>query len=251
MKKLDGLCVLNTRPQAQGQNLSNQIQQEGGSVLSCPALEIVASDNNWINNLPLLSEVKQAIFISVNAVEYFFRTIQDKKLNWPCSIVTLPIGLGTAKTLEQFGVFPHTIPMISDSEHLLNLNSLQSVHNQSILLVKGEGGRTIIAKTLKKRGAKLKQLSVYKRIIPWINQDSYQRMWRNQHVDIILFTSHEGMINLFSLLGEEERGRLSQTPCLVISERLAKAARQMGLIKVLTCQPETIMNALIEFRQGL
>lgn len=248
---LQGICVLNTRPLEQGKLLTRQIKRSGGQVISCPTLSIRQSSDNWIKNLPTLSSVDQAIFISANAVDYSQMPLAQQKIQWPDSIHVIAIGHGTQKALLKYAICADALPVKADSEHLLSLPELQSVKNQCILLFKGEGGRPLIAETLRERGAKLYELNVYSRQLPVINRQSFERCWRDELVDIILFTSQQAMHNLFFLFGEQAYDWLKRTPCLVISERLANDAALLGIKTILRCTPETMMDALQHFKKGL
>lgn len=138
-KSLNGLRILNTRPREQAQVLNKKIIESGGIPIDCPTMEIMPSENNWINNLPDLTSVNQAIFVSANAVRYFMMELASKNINWPNSIRVAAIGKGTSRVLNEFNIQVSDVPELPDSEHLLTLNSLQQIRNQTILLVKGEG----------------------------------------------------------------------------------------------------------------
>ena len=248
---LNGLRILNTRPYEQGKALSIAIANANGRALSCPALEILFSEATWFSALPKFDEVHQAIFISVNAVTFSCRVFAEQKLTWPAHIHVIAVGNGTAKALQDHHIRVDAIPIRSDSEHLLLLNSLQAVHKKTILLFKGEGGRRLIAETLKERGAKVIELDVYQRVLPTGDQEKLESWWREDAVDIILFTSQEAMQNIFTLFGEKAHAWLQSKPCLVISQRLAEAASQAGIQKIMVCNVDTIMETLNLFNKGL
>lgn len=254
MVNLAGLRVLNTRPLEQAKELSKQLIQAGGKVLSCPALEIVASESGWLQALPALQEVAQAIFTSANAVNFCFPVLAQHAVCWPGAIKVTAIGQGTAEALKQQKIRMDHIPDTASSEDLLALDSLQQVQDQHILLFKGEGGRTLLRETLQQRGARLQEICVYKRLSPVpdpLQSGKISDIWLNQAVDIILFTSQQAMHNLFALFGEKAHPWLRQTPCLVISQRLAEAASNLGIKNIIICCPETIIPTLDQFRQGL
>ncbi|WBV63367.1 uroporphyrinogen-III synthase [Legionella pneumophila 130b] len=102
-----------------------------------------------------MTSVNQAIFVSTNAVRYFMMELASKNINWPNSIRVTAIGKGTSRVLNEFNIQVSDVPELPDSEHLLTLNSLQQIRNQTILLVKGEGGRQLIEEYLMLKGAKL------------------------------------------------------------------------------------------------
>ncbi len=229
---LKGLRILNTRPKDQASDLSRAIQYAGGFAIELPTLAIEPTNQSWMNQLPALATVHQAIFISPNAVRYFMAAITQAHINWPHSILITAIGHGTTRTLQSHHLLVNHIPDIADSEHLLTMDHLQSVANQSILLIKGTGGRDLIERTLQTRGAHLEILNVYQRALPDKITEYALSLWRDDAVDIILFTSEQAMQNLFALFGQQASDWIRSKPCIVISQRLATAARQLGIQKV-------------------
>lgn len=229
-----GCRVLNTRPAAQAEGLNHWIEAAGGIAVPCPMLAIEPlPSEQWVPFLPPLQQINQAIFTSANAAKYFITGLQKSAPNaielLPPTLNLIAIGQATATALAQYGLTIDTIPPTSNSEHLLNLPCLQSVHHQSILLVKGKGGRTLIAETLQKRKANLILVDVYQRKKPLIDDNQLQRLWRENQIDMIVFTSKEAMQNLMALLGEEALPWLRGKPCLVISQRLAAYAKEIGI----------------------
>lgn len=253
MNSLQGLRVLNTRPRTQGQALSHEIKEAGGTVLDCPTLDIEPTNDSWLTLLPHLAQATHAIFISANAVHCCFKILSQKKIIWPETIQVIAIGQATASALHHYRIDVKFIPPRADSEHLLALDSLQLIHGKTILLFKGEGGRTLIAEGLMQRGANLISLDVYRRTLPLnLNQQWIDSLWQNDSVDIILFTSQQSMQNLFTMLGRNARSWLCNKPCLVISNRLAFAASLLGIQTIIiNSQEETLLDTLSHFKQGL
>ena len=247
---LQGLRVLTTRPLQQNMALNDLIKEAGGYPLACPALEIIALEPSWFSRLPDFARIQQAIFISANAVEYGLAAFSEKNILWPGHIRVTAVGAATARALQSRQVPVNHMPAIADSEHLLMLESLQDIHQETILLFKGEGGRTLITETLQKRGARLLELPVYRRSLPDFNQEKLHGWWRDNAVDIILFTSGEAIQNVFTMFGKNAHEWLRSLPCLVISERLAEAASLAGMSTVLIGQSDTIIESLHRFNKG-
>lgn len=250
-KTLNGLRVLNTRPREQAETLSNNITASGGIAIECPTLEIVAAETNWINSLPDLNSVDQALFISANAVRYAFTQMIRHNIRWPNQINVIAIGQGSAKALAQFNIKVNELPDAPDSEHLLALNCLQQLYNQNVLLFKGEGGRQLIEEGLAQRGANLFTLPVYRREMPEIRHHFINSLWREDLVDIILLTSEQSLHNLFKMFCKEAHNWLKNKPYIVISERLANSASLLGITEVIISHPDWMMNTLFDYYQGL
>lgn len=243
---LHGLRILNTRPLEQGLLLTDAILAAGGIPIILPALSIEPIPETWLKKLPDLNSIHQALFISPNAVKYFFETLKNYQITWPTTIEVIAIGNASAKILTQWGVHTDGLPAIADSEHLLQLKSLQHVADKSILLVKGEGGRTEIANTLRSRGAQLISVSVYRRTLPKTSPQRLQSLWQDDAVDIILFTSQQAIHNIFALFGEDARDWLCSKSCIVVSERLAEIARSLGIHNIIVSRYDKIMKTLAE-----
>lgn len=249
---MNGLRVLNTRPLPQAEALDKAILNAGGISINVPALSIHATTLDWLQDMSNLTTVKHAIFISANAVTYYFTALKQTNICWPASISVIAVGNATATALMQFGIQVHWVPAVADSEHLLQLDALQNIKNQTILLIKGDGGRPLIADTLLSRGACLLPLTVYRRDYPaTVSQEYINSLWQDDAVDIILFTSQQAMYNLFGLFTEEGQNWLRLKPCLVISSRLANAASLLGIQTVMTCQYDNILAALVHYNQGV
>lgn len=243
---LQGLRILNTRPQEQAKPLSQAIQAADGISIELPTLSIQPTDD-WLHLLPDLKTVYKAIFISANAVKHCLMQLKQSHIHWPPTIEVIAIGQGSAKLLKQLNIPVHTIPPLPDSEHLLALPTLQQPQAQKILLFKGKGGRPLIEESLVQRGAHLITLSVYQRTLPKINTEFIKSIWRNNLVDIILLTSEQSMHHLFQLFPEDAHYWLRNKTCLVISERLAQSAFTRGIKHIIRSHPEGIMNTLFDY----
>jgi uroporphyrinogen-III synthase len=242
---LKGLRILNTRPKEQAHLLSKQIRAAEGIAFELPALEIQATLEDWINKLPDLKKVNQAIFISPNAVHYCFNQLKHHHIEWSASIKVIALGQGTAKALELFNIPVHTIPSHPDSEHLLA--TIHEPKNQIMLLFKGIGGRPLIEEQLLQKGVKLSIFNVYQRAMPSINQELIHSIWQDDLVDIILLTSEQSLHHLFQLFAPETHDWLRSKTWLIISERLAHIASSMRIKKIKISHPERVMEALFDY----
>lgn len=241
---LNGLRILNTRPAGQNQTLSQEIIAAGGIPITLPALVIEPTEETWVKQLPDLSHVDGCIFISANAVNYFFINLKKYGLTWPNTIKTIAIGRATAHALTNWSIRVDGIPKVADSDHLIQLADLQQIKGQTFLLIKGIGGKKDIAHTLLKRGATSVPFSVYRRVIPTPQEQEINALWKQNLVDILLFTSQEAMQNIFALFGPKAHAWLCSKPCLVISERLAVCAQTMGIKTVLVSPYEGLVSTL-------
>lgn len=247
--------ILITRPREQTQALSKQIKNLGGEVILLPTIEIVKTANQTL----LEQEIKDlinydlAIFISPNAVIYALPFIHKHWPTWPTSLKVGVIGESTGKKLYEQGIPVNFCPAQHfNSEAFLALPALQNIVGKKIILFKGEGGRELLASTLKARGAFVKEASVYRRQLP---SEQMKLLLPKAQIDIIICTSYAGLQNLITIIGAKYRSWLLNMSLLVASERLAALAKNLGFVKspliADNATDTAIIDALITWQEKL
>lgn len=239
---LSGRTIAVTRPQGQDSALIAAISAHGGTALASPLIEICP-----LNDVEALRAVSSrldafawAIFISANAVHHSLPSILALWNTWPATVRTAAVGPGTAQALATYGISDCLLPEGQfDSEHLLARTELQTaaVQGKNILLVRGEGGRELLANTLQHRGAKIEALPCYRRTAPKNLVQPLQTAWQNNGLDGILLTSSEGLNNLLTALPAQNREHLQNTPLFVPHPRIADNAMRAGLQHVILTTP--------------
>jgi uroporphyrinogen-III synthase len=221
---LKGVAVLVTRPAAQSQDLCARIQSQGGEAIAFPtiAIEPVATS-------PAQRKYDWLIFVSANAVRHGLPLIDRD-----AGARIAAIGKATAAALAACEVRVDAMPSgNATSETLLAHPAFSNINQQSVLIVKGVGGRELLHDALTQRGAQVTTLEVYKRVPPPVDAARVQALeqrWRDDGVDIVTLTSVETLDNLLLTLSESGRDLLKATPFVAVSERIADAARGKGLI---------------------
>lgn len=224
-----------TRPLGQSSSLTKQLQATVNKAIS-QATTPTAPSPSLIKHIPLiqiqglapkipeLSRFDNVLFISGNAVKYFYETQLDVQFTENTKLFA--IGGNSAHQLKlACGRLVH-FPQPENSEGLLSMLNLQNIKNQHWLIVKGMGGRTLIRDTLNKRGAKVFELDVYQRKLPCFagQQAIYQS---NNQQTVWIITSAEALFNLFRVLRLSESENHA-TKVIVSSDRLAHIATQKG-----------------------
>ena len=127
---------------------------------------------------------------------------------------------------------------------------LQDVSNKKIIIFKGEGGRELLADTLVNRGAQVVFANVYRRAMPEFDVKAALQPWLRATRRALIVTSQEGLDNLLTLIGAEDKHHLQQVPLVVISDRMVDKARSHGmygpLLVARQASDEAILQALIE-----
>lgn len=227
---LQGKTVLVTRPAHQAAQLIELIETAGGNALPFPTIEILPPHNPdaALKQFQQLEQFDILLFISANAARIGLEMIQQQR-GLPQHIQIAAVGKATTRALNQAGVEVDILPEHRfDSEGLLATPQLQAVAGKHILIVRGEGGRELLAHTLRERGAEVQYAEAYRRTIPQTDPTPLLQAWRKNHLDAAIVTSNQSLDNLITMVGEAGYQPLLQTPLVVISERTREVALERG-----------------------
>ncbi|MDE2070467.1 MAG: uroporphyrinogen-III synthase [Gammaproteobacteria bacterium] len=256
-KPLRDASIVITRPVHQGEALKARLESKGASVLHFPTIEILpaARSNELQDCFQRLERYQYAIFISPNAVDYAADFMDFALL--PPKLKLAAIGPGTARALSVHGRKPDMLPRDgASSEALLKLKALNAVTNKRILIVRGQGGRELLAETLEERGAEVDYAEVYRRAIPRIEHAELGSWFRQGKVDTITVTSREALLNLDRMLSPAMTPYLRASQLLVSSTRVIKLAGALGVrrrpLVAADASDRALVHALVNWwtRQG-
>jgi uroporphyrinogen-III synthase len=231
--------VLVTRPAHQSSELCALLSAHGYQPICYPTIEIQALEETAAatQKLSHCGDIDYLIFVSANAV-----TSANTLLNnaWPATHAGIvAIGPKTAKSLRFIGLKPDIIATQPfDSEGLLAQLPTQ-LHSLRCLIIKGEGGRTALAKGLLQRGMQVDSVDVYKR---GLAQNSPTLL--EQSIHYITITSQLALDNLFLLLSGKAAELKQHSIFVVFSQRIADHAKSLGCQHILISS-EASDNALL------
>jgi uroporphyrinogen-III synthase len=220
-RALEGVGVLVTRPRAQAEQLVHAIETRGGVARCFPVLEIAPFDTLDVrNSVEHLGKPDIVVFVSRNAVEHGIRFTDGGEI--------AVIGPATAAAVNDAGRVVDIQPAHGyDSEHLLAEERLRDVAGKRVRIVRGKGGRELLAETLKERGATVEYLSVYERRLPEVSANALadiEAHWRSGDIDVITVMSVQSLRNLVTLLPDWCREQLESTPLVTPAGRVIKEA---------------------------
>jgi len=222
-----GQIILNTRPAQQQAELSAMLEQAGARVLSFPVIDIQPVEAKA--QAPDLSRYDILLFVSRNAVDGACQLYDSAQL---AAVEQLGvIGSATRSALIQQLGDPGAKLISSEpynSEALLTAAALQQVTAKRILILRGQEGRNLLGDELAARGAQVEYREVYRRALPAVDADAFNRLVAPTFPTLVILTSNEGMHNLFQLVDAPAAARLRKIPWLLISERMRESALKLG-----------------------
>jgi len=238
--------VLVTRPAGQAAPLCRRIEDLGWQAITFPTIEILPAAETSVWNR---ADFDILIFVSRNAVIYGLPKLQGENN----ALEVAAVGRGTADGLKTQGQAIDVVPEQRwDSEGLLEHPALSNVEGKRILIVRGEGGRGLLANELMKRGAKVDYAEVYRRCLPNADVTALINNWPQQ-IDLVTTTSNQILQNLITMLGEDGLPLLRNTPLLVVSERGRALADSFGCKQIVLANSATedgMVSAMLQWAEN-
>jgi len=214
---LAGTGIVVTRTRHQSSALANLLRENGAEVHLLPAIRISDPDS-W---LPVDQVFRNAakpdwlVFTSENGVRQWMKRlfINGKDVRWLGPVKIASIGPGTSAALKEFGITPDLEPVAFVAEGLVEAFRSISLKNKAVVLARAAEARDILPQELKKMGATVTEVAVYRTSVDEQSRARAQELFReNQNFpDWITFTSSSTVKNFVRLVGEEQIPKISQT----------------------------------------
>ncbi|WEN15190.1 uroporphyrinogen-III synthase [Rhodanobacter sp. AS-Z3] len=222
---LGGRIVVITRPVGTAAALARRVRALGGVPLLLPGLALRGITDVDAARAGLRAALadEMIVFTSPAAVRHAVALLPLRT-----TARVLAVGQGTARALRRHGIAEPLAPRQQDSEGLLDLPELQSLHGRRVALIGAPGGRGVLREQLAARGAQLRELHVYQRVPPRLNARHVQALLQLPVTAQVLLSSSEALCNLQQRLPAPAWKRLCAASAVVSSERLAGAARAAG-----------------------
>ena len=235
--------VVVTRPAGQATHLAESLVAEGAHPILFPVLAIfpLADSHALVEQIIHLDQYDLAVFISPNAARMGLHEVLSRRA-WPQHLRVATVGQSSEAALMTHNLSGQEKQVLCprgrfDSEALLELPELQNIQGQRVIIFRGDGGRELLANSLRMRGARVDYASCYRRAMPDIDPAPLLKRWENSELDAITLTSSEGLHNFHTLLGPVGQAWLRKTPVFVPHARIAEAARTLGLTNVQLTEP--------------
>ncbi|MFC3607632.1 uroporphyrinogen-III synthase [Stutzerimonas tarimensis] len=237
---MKGWRLLLTRPAAECAALAARLSEAGAHCACMPLLaaEALAETPGQRGRIMELDRYQAVIVISKPAARLGLEYVDRYWPQPPFGQRWFSVGPATGAILADYGLDVTWPEQGDDSEALLALPALAdalAVADPRVLLLKGEGGRDLIAQTLRARGAEVDALVLYRRVTPSYPAGSLSRLVESERLNGLVVSSGQGLESLRDLAGDDWP-RLRRLPLFVPSARVAQAARQLGATQIVECR---------------
>lgn len=240
--------VLLTRPAEESALLAASLSDVGIFSSSLPLLEIEA--------LPVTPE-QQAVWADLGrycAVIVVSKPaarlgVQRLERHWP-RLPWFSVGAATAQVLADHGLDVHYPPSGDDSEALLALPALREAIARTdarVLILRGEGGRELLAERLREQGASVDYLELYRRFLPAYDPGVLMQRIQLERLNGLVVSSGQGFLYLQALAGSDWP-QVARLPLFVPSPRVYEMARAAGAEKVVDCRGASAAALLVALR---
>ncbi len=253
---LFGKRVLVTRAKAQASELSNLIRAQGGEPIECPTIDIGPPDN-WEEvdeAIEHLATYQWLVLTSVNGVKAFMQRLwhHSRDARALAGVRVCCIGPRTAEEVRVFGINADLVPETYQAEGLIEVLKRAGVSGQRVLLARAAEAREILPNELERLGAFVRIVTVYKTVVPPIERERIQQMFRDQLIDVVMFASSSTARNFFQLFDgtHDLKKNLNGTIIASIGPITAKTIREMGLdVHVMAAQNTipALVQSLVDY----
>jgi uroporphyrinogen-III synthase len=235
--------VVITRPLAQAVGLAERVIASGRQAEIFPLLEIhpLADPKPLHVALSNLTRYALVAFVSPNAIDAAFAHISS----WPSGIAIAVMGEGSKTALAAHGVTDANATIISprntdrrDSETLLESLDINTLHGREILIIRGDGGRELLADRLREQGFAVTQVTAYTRCAPTLTNACREQLLRLlEGKNDWIVTSSEALrilVDMVVRVGKADSvAKMQQQRIIVPHVRIAETAQKAGFLDVL------------------
>lgn len=240
--------VLLTRPAEESTALAASLSDAGIFSSSLPLLDIQ----------PLaVTPEQQAIFrnlgryCAVIVVSKPAARLATQQLDQPwLQLPWFSVGAATAQVLAEHGLNVHYPQTGDDSEALLQLPALREAvarPGARVLILRGEGGRELLAQRLREQGASVDYLELYRRFLPAYEAGVLTQRIQLERLNGVVVSSGQGFLHLQTLAGADWP-QVAQLPLFVPSPRVQEMAQAAGAEKVVDCRGASAAALLVALR---
>ncbi|UVK77338.1 MAG: uroporphyrinogen-III synthase [Sodalis sp. Ffu] len=246
------MSILVTRPSPAGEQLVNRLLACGKFACHLPLIDFLPGSELplLVQRLDTLSDGDLLFIISQHAIHYAHHWLVQLGVPWPSRLLYYAVGRTSGRLLYHLGGLSVNYPHEGEtSEDLLRLPSLASIQGRQALILRGNGGREMLQQTLRQRGVQVEICECYRRCPVRYDGEEQGRRMVALGIDTLVITSGEMLYQFYTLLSKYYSNFwLMQCRLIVVSERLAMLARQLGWTDIIVANAadnDALMRVLL------
>ncbi len=245
-------AVLIVRPQHADDPLIAELATLGCQVFEYPVLRIfpfAVDAPQVLTRMQCLGDYHKAIFVSRRAAQLTLSWWEWYGRQWPLKVECFAVGDSSAQPLRAQGLEVTVPARDASSEALLALPQLQQVGGQRILIVRGEGGRALLADTLVARGAQVDYCDLYRRVVDARHGPQLRHILTSKSELLVVIHSVELMHAVQQVLGADAQSLLARHCLLVPGERVAEQVRGLSAATIIVARSAVTRHMVGEIRR--
>ncbi len=244
--------ILVTRPEQQSEKLCCLLEGYGLQPVRFPVIAIKAKELSVLEKQYItdIAQYQYVFFVSTNAVNFALQVFSGK-IELLKRATCIAVGAATLKALSDAGIHSAIVSQDAfNTEALLLMPELQCLRNKRCLIIRGVGGRELLARTLRERGAMVEYLELYQRLLPITkNSGLVKSLILDNGLAAIFIYSAETLRYLMQVLAKDNiEKRVLTIPLVVISRRVSVVAEQIGFKTIIIANKasdQAMINALL------
>ncbi|MDF9904077.1 uroporphyrinogen-III synthase [Pseudomonas sp. AP3_22 TE3818] len=249
---MTGWRLLLTRPADEAAALGSFLAGQGIFSSSLPLLDIVpiAATDTMRQVVQTLEKFCAIIVVSKPAARIGVELLERFRPA-PPAVKWFSVGAATAQILQSHGLDVSFPAEGDDSEALLELSRLREAIAQPdarVLILRGEGGRELLAERLRELGASVEYLELYRRAMPIYPPQVLPQRIQAERLNGLVVSSGQGFEHLHQLAGDAWP-QLARLPLFVPSPRVAELAHAAGAKTVVDCRGASAAALLTALRE--
>jgi len=214
---LKGKTIVITR--AKPGELSALLKKCGARIVHFPCIKIIPAVIPDLN----LEGFDWIIFMGITSAALFKKQLKFIHKNTKISC----IGPKTKEFLDSLKVKTTLVPDIFSSEGLAKSFSKINIGKKNILIVRSNKGSSFLPRYLRKRGARVKELAVYRIETGSPDEKKFIKEF-NKGIDLVTFLSAESVRNFALILKGKAKQILSQAKIASLGPETSRALIKLG-----------------------
>lgn len=258
---LRGKTILVPRARQRQSALRAYLENLGARTISFPVIKHVALKNkNSAKFLKNMRSYDYLVFTSPTTIEFLIKELKSLNMDIRCLYgpEICVMGPGTLKSLQEYHLNVSIIPKKFIAEGLIEILINKNIKNKKILIVRSENARPALPEGLKKLGARVDVLNIYKTVADKPEKTIIKEtvsLIKDKHIDLIVFMSGTQVKN-FKLILNTVGARhpsvssgqvvvpLQNIPCACIGPETEKQARAEGFKHIITAKEYSLRGII-------